>query len=69
MTSLYHSRPERWPQFTLRGLFVVVTLAALLMPWAASEYRWWKLRVEFDQRLPPRSRLIELYSPDNLGQP
>jgi hypothetical protein len=42
--TLYQPRPERWPQFTLRGLFVVVTLAALLMPWAVAEYRAWQAR-------------------------
>jgi hypothetical protein len=51
MTTLYHSRPERWPQFTLRGLFVVVTIAALLMPWAVTEYRAWQAR----QAVPPMS--------------
>ena len=39
MTLLYHSRPERWPQFTLNGLLIGVTLSALLVPWALSEYR------------------------------
>ena len=28
--TLYHPRPERWPQFTLKGLLIGVTLAALL---------------------------------------
>jgi hypothetical protein len=41
---LYHPRPERWPQFSLRGLLVVVTLAGLLMPWAVAEYRAWQAR-------------------------
>jgi hypothetical protein len=41
MTTLYHAGPERWPQFTLRGPFVLVTLVALLMPWAKAEYRAW----------------------------
>jgi len=36
---LYHPRPERWPQFSLRGLFVVATVAALLVPCAVAEYR------------------------------
>jgi hypothetical protein len=26
MTTLYHPRPERWPQFTLRGLLALVTV-------------------------------------------
>jgi hypothetical protein len=40
----YHPRPERWPQVSLRGLLVVVTLSALVMPWAVAEYRAWRLR-------------------------
>ena len=28
---LYHPRPGRWPQFTLRGLFVLVTVFACIM--------------------------------------
>jgi len=41
MAPLYHPRPERWPQlrFSLRALFVAVTLAALLMPWVISRCR------------------------------
>jgi len=39
MNILYHPLPKRWPQFTLRGLLVATTLAALLMPWAIAEYR------------------------------
>src|SRR4051812_7921032 len=34
MTALYHPRPNRWPQVSLRGLLTVVTLAALLTPLA-----------------------------------
>jgi len=30
MTSFYHSRPERWPQFTLKGLLIATTVAAVL---------------------------------------
>ena len=30
MTTLYHPRPERWPQFTLRGLLFAVTLTGLV---------------------------------------
>jgi len=38
-TPLYHPRPERWPQFTLRGLLVATVLVALLMPQLVAEYR------------------------------
>jgi hypothetical protein len=27
--TLYHPRPERWPQFTLRGLLIATTLSAI----------------------------------------
>jgi len=37
--TFYHPRPERWPQFTLKGLLIAVTLSALLLPWAIAEYR------------------------------
>ena len=42
MTSLYHPRPERWPQFSLRGLLVVILLAAILMAKAATNFRRWQ---------------------------
>src|SRR5262245_59525404 len=35
----YHPRPKRWPQVSLRGFFVLVTLSALLVPWTIAEYR------------------------------
>jgi len=38
MTALYHPRPERWPQVSLKGLLIAVTLAALLMPSVRREY-------------------------------
>ena len=40
---LYEPRPERWPQFSLRGLLIVVTLAALLAQWAANKYQEWQV--------------------------
>jgi len=42
MTTLYHPRPERWPQYTLRGLLVVLTLAGLLIPVVRIEYLAWQ---------------------------
>ena len=44
MTLLYHPRPERWPQVSLRGLLVSTTLVALLVPWWVAEYRAWERR-------------------------
>jgi pilus assembly protein TadC len=72
---LYRPRPERWPQFRLRGLFVVVTLTALLMPWAVAEYRAWERRESMralDDAI--RRVLSRPYSPpssliDDLFQP
>jgi len=37
--TLYHPRPERWPQFTVKGLLIAVTLAALLMPCLVAAHR------------------------------
>ena len=42
MPPIYHPRPERWPQVSLRGLLIVTALVALLMPKLAAEYRGWK---------------------------
>jgi len=39
MTALDKPRPERWPQFSLKGFFVLVTMAALLLPWVVAKYR------------------------------
>jgi len=45
MTAHYQPRPERWPQFTLRGLLVVVTLVSVLtatvLPSAIATCREW----------------------------
>jgi hypothetical protein len=39
---LSHPRPERWPQVSLRGLLVIVTLAAALTWWIPAEYQRWQ---------------------------
>ena len=31
MKTLYHPRPERWPQVSLKGLFVLVTLLGVFL--------------------------------------
>ena len=30
---LYHRRPERWPQVSLKGSFVLVTFAGVFLGW------------------------------------
>ena len=65
MTALYHPRPERWPQFTLRGLMIAMVLAAVLsatvLPQAIRAYRAANrvpgTQADFDQ-------LIDLIVPD-----
>jgi hypothetical protein len=39
MTFLYHPRPERWPQVSLRGFFVLVTVAGVLC-WVGVQLKW-----------------------------
>jgi hypothetical protein len=51
VTTLYHPRRERWPQFTLRGLLVVVTLTALLMPWVKAQHQHWRCRESCREKL------------------
>ena len=46
---LYHPRPERWPQFTLKGLLIAFALAALLMPWTCTQYRYWRIKCYVDE--------------------
>jgi hypothetical protein len=38
--SLYHPRPERWPQFSLRGLLIVVTLLGGALGWLGVQIKW-----------------------------
>lgn len=38
---------RRWPRFSLRALFVMLTTAAILTAWAVSNYRWAHQRREF----------------------
>jgi len=54
MTPLYHPRPERWPQVSLRGLMIMVTLSAILaatvLPQAVAAFLEWRnppSRVDF----------------------
>ena len=44
MTPLYHPRPERWPQVSLRGLFMATALACLPMGWVGAQLHWIRQR-------------------------
>ena len=42
---LYHPRPERWPQVSLKGFFVLVTLLGVVC-WLGVQFKWIRDRVE-----------------------
>ena len=42
MSEFYKPRPDRWPQFSLRGLLIVMTLVAILSPWFVAKFRDWQ---------------------------
>src|SRR5262245_9788331 len=48
----YHPRPERWPQVSLRGLLVVVTVACVSLGWLAVQVKWIKDRHDAIYRSP-----------------
>ena len=58
MNDLYLPRPERWPQFSLRGMLVVMTLVALGMPSTIAAYRRWHARPTV-----PASRMLMINIP------
>jgi hypothetical protein len=37
---LYKPRPERWPQFSLRTFFVLVTILSLFFGWLGAQVKW-----------------------------
>ena len=66
MPALYHPRPERWPQWSLRGLLIAVTLAALLTPVVRIEYLAWQKRPRMITNIPVASGMhidVFKYSP------
>jgi len=40
MTPLYHSRPERWPQVSLKGLFALLTIVGIFLGWLTVQLKW-----------------------------
>jgi hypothetical protein len=62
MTTLYHPRPERWPQVSCKGLLVLTTLSCVLsasvLPGA---YRAWRLRNITVLPLMPHCEQVDLF--------
>jgi len=46
MTPLYHSRPERWPQVSLKGVFVLATVLGVALGWLGVQVKWIRDRHE-----------------------
>jgi hypothetical protein len=44
MTAPYNPRPQRWPQFNLRKLFVLVTILGVLSCWLGAEIESTRIR-------------------------
>src|SRR5258708_4764383 len=38
--ALYYPRPERWPQVSLKGFFVLVTLLCVGLGWFGVQLKW-----------------------------
>ena len=64
--TLYHPRPERWPQVSLRGLLVAVALVAAPLAWLGAQVKWIHDRHEARQWI--RSRHGSEY-PDGVKVP
>ena len=47
ISPLYHSRPERWPQVSLRGLFVLVAVLGVFLAWFGAQLKWVHERHQF----------------------
>ena len=50
---LYKPRPEKWPQFTVGGLFALLTICVLLLPCIVVAYQDWQnssVTVSLDDR-------------------
>jgi hypothetical protein len=47
MTTLYKPRPERWPQVSLKGFFVLLTLLCVFLGWLGMQVKWIRDRHAF----------------------
>jgi hypothetical protein len=57
MTALYHPRTERWPQVSLRGFFVLVTVLGVFLGWLAVQVKWIRDREKAFHDSPGATRL------------
>jgi len=68
MTALYHPRPDRWPQVSLKGFFVLVTVFGV---WLGVQLKWIRDRHEalrwIDEHRPNASWVIWEISPPVPG--
>jgi hypothetical protein len=69
MTTLYKPRPERWPQFSLRTLFVLVTILSLFF-WLGAQVKWIRDRNEAREWIAQRTcKLVRIRTEaDSDGQ-
>ena len=50
MTAIYHPRPERWPQVSLRGLLLLLTLFCV---WLGVQVKWIRDRHDLNELRAP----------------
>ena len=59
--SLYKARPERWPQWSLRGIFLLVTLLSVSLGWLGAQLKW--IRDRHDLIKSTESIRVSLFPP------
>jgi hypothetical protein len=79
MSRLYHPRPERWPKFSLRGLFVLVTVLGTILGWLGVQVKWIQDRHAILERQPaaivvitgleaPAPGMLRLFGEQGVGR-
>ena len=61
MTQIYKPRPARWPQVSLKALFVLVTVLGVCLGWLGVQLKWIRdrheaLKESYVQSVPGHSR-------------
>jgi len=68
MTTVYHPRPQRWPQVSLKGFFVLVTVLGVLFGWLAVQAKWIRDRHEALRWIESSGVLQQYGGPRYYGQ-